>query len=298
VTAPLSRKLRAAGVELHTLIEGEGPPLLVLHGFTGSSESMQDLAAGLRDSHRVVRLDLVGHGRSAAPRDPAAYTLERCVEQVAAVLDALSTGPVHLVGYSMGGRLALALCAWRPERVRSALLVGASAGIADPAARAARRRDDEALAARIEREGLERFVDHWMALPLFAGQLRLGAAAWERARAQRLGNRAHGLAHSLRQMGSGAQPPLHDLLPGVAARVCLVAGAEDAKFVAVAHDLAQRLPRADVRLVPGAGHACHLEQPEAFLGVARRFLGEVESAARADRASAPPTSNPQTGVTA
>ena len=230
-----------------------------------------------------MRLDLVGHGRSDAPQDALEpYTMESCVAQVAGALDALGIPQAHVLGYSMGGRVGLALCAWRPERVRSALLIGASAGLEEAGARAARRRQDEALAERIEREGLERFVDRWMELPLFASQRRLGEAALARAREQRLSNRAHGLAQSLRGMGTGAQPALHTRLPSLHVPILLVAGSLDAKFAAIASDLASRLSDARAQLVPGAGHACHLEQPEAFLRIARRFFDAAE-ARRRDR---------------
>ncbi|MEE9607947.1 MAG: 2-succinyl-6-hydroxy-2,4-cyclohexadiene-1-carboxylate synthase [Myxococcota bacterium] len=272
--------VEAAGLRLRATLSGAGPPLLVLHGFTGCADSMEGIATGLSDAYRTLRLDLVGHGGSDAPDSVAAYTMESCVEQVASALDALGVRTAHVIGYSMGGRVALALCAWRPERVRSALLVGASAGLEHPDRRAARRRADEALAARIESEGLERFVDEWMGRPLFAGQRRLGQAALARARAQRLANRPRGLANSLRGMGAGAQPALHPLLERIRTPLRLVAGSQDAKFVAIASDLARRLPNARVRLVPGAGHACHLEAPATFLGIARRFLADVEASRR------------------
>lgn len=274
MTAPAAR-----AVALHATSEGEGPPLLVLHGFTGSGESMQGVAAGLRDAYRVVRLDLVGHGASPAPRNRDAYTLGRCVAQVLAALDGLAIRSTHVLGYSMGGRLALALAVFAPERVRSALAVGASAGIPDAHARALRVAADEELAERIERDGLAPFVDAWMALPLFASQRRLGARALAEARAQRLRNRPHGLANSLRGMGSGAQPPLHEHLPAIGVPVGLVHGAEDAKFAAIAQDLARKLPRGETFAVPAAGHAAHLEQPQAFLRIARRFLAAADAQA-------------------
>jgi 2-succinyl-6-hydroxy-2,4-cyclohexadiene-1-carboxylate synthase len=246
----------------------------VLHGFTGRAESMEPVAAGLRGAFRVVRLDLVGHGESDAPRDAAPYSMERCVDQVAAALDALGISRAHVIGYSMGGRTALSLAVRHPQRVLSAVLVGASAGLADPGARAARVLDDEALADSIEAEGLEPFVERWMALPLFASQRRLGPEFLARAREERLRNRPRGLAHSLRGMGSGAQPPLHDALPRVWAPVLLAVGAYDAKFQAIAADLAARLPDARIERIAAAGHACHLEQPETFLRAVRLFLRE------------------------
>lgn len=291
-------RLAAAGVELRALVEGAGEPLLVLHGFTGRAESMEPVAAGLRDTFTVVRLDLLGHGESEAPRDPAPYAMERCIAQVTAALDALGIRRAHALGYSMGGRVALALAARQPGRVGSAVLVGASAGLAAPDARAARVRSDEALADRIEREGIERFVDAWMALPLFASQARLGPAFLARARAERLAARPHGLANSLRGMGSGAQPPLHAELARVGAPVLLAVGSLDAKFEAIARELAAALPDARVHPIPDAGHACHLEQNESFLRTVRAFLADVTAGPRARASASPefPKPNPQPGV--
>lgn len=274
-----ARQVACDGVSLQVVEQGAGSPLLVVHGFTGSSASMAGVAAALSDRHRVVRVDLLGHGRSDAPRELAAYAMARCTAQLAGALDALAIPRAHLLGYSMGGRVALALAAFHPERVASALLVGARAGFEDPAERAARVLDDERLADQIEREGVPAFVERWMALPLFATQRRLGAEALAAARAERLTNRAHGLAASLRAIGAGAQPPLHALLPGVQLPVLLVVGAEDARFATVARDLAHRLPRARLAVVPDAGHAAHLENPRAFAQIARTFLAGVDAAA-------------------
>jgi 2-succinyl-6-hydroxy-2,4-cyclohexadiene-1-carboxylate synthase len=285
-----ARRIDAEGLALHAELSGEGPPVVILHGFTGSTRSMAGVATGLEDAFRTIRIDLVGHGGSDAPRDPSAYTLARCTAQLTGALDALGVGRAHLVGYSMGGRVALSLSAAHPERVSSALLVGASAGIEDPRARAVRVRDDERLAARIEREGIASFVDTWMSLPLFATQRRLGKEWLATARAQRLSNRPHGLALSLCGMGAGAQPPLHQHLGDIDAPICLVAGERDAKFRAIAADLAGRLPNARIELIRGAGHAAHLERPATFLRVARQWLAGVDAGSRAakSRPAIPP----------
>jgi 2-succinyl-6-hydroxy-2,4-cyclohexadiene-1-carboxylate synthase len=266
----------ARGVRVRALAEGQGTPVVLLHGFTGSSETMADLAARLRARHRVVRVDLVGHGDSDAPRERAAYTIEACAEQLATVAAQLAP-TAHWLGYSMGGRAALAVAVQYPERVRSLLTVGASAGLRSAAERAQRIRDDEALADAIERDGVEAFTDRWMALPLFASQVRLGPDALGRARAQRLRNRAHGLANSLRGMGAGAQPPLFEALSQLAARACFAAGAQDAKFAALAAELAALAPHGEARIVANAGHAAHLEAPDAFAELALDFFAQAEA---------------------
>jgi len=281
----------AEGVRLHVAEAGSGTPVVLLHGFTGSAQAMAGLAGGLSDTHRTLSLDLVGHGRSAAPRETVAYSMPACVGQLAAVFNELELRDAHLIGYSMGGRVALAFAVAHPARVASALLVGASAGIRDPQQRADRVRDDEALAERIERDGVEAFVDFWISQPFLVDAQRLGARGVAEARKMRLTNSAHGLAASLRGMGSGAQPPLHDALARVHSPICLVAGEEDLKFRALAAEMSQELPNARVEIVPEAGHSAHTDNPAAFLDLTRRFLADVEARNTAFSAAeaAPPT---------
>ena len=201
-----------------------------------------------------------------------------CSDQIRAASRALGLERPHLLGYSMGGRAALATAIAAPVgSFASLVLVGATAGIADPAERERRIASDRALADRIEDDGVERFVEEWMALPLFASQARLGPAALARSRAQRLRNRAHGLAESLRGMGAGAQPALHGRVPELTLPGLRVVGEEDAKFREIARALEAELPEARTQLLREAGHAAHLEAPDAFAEVVRAFLAEVDA---------------------
>lgn len=255
---------------------GRGTALMLLHGFTGNGQGMAGIARALERNFATIAPDLPGHGRSVGDAEPAAYDFDGCLDDLAATLDAAGHHRAHWLGYSMGARLALACAVRHPDRCESLVLLAGRAGIADPLHRDARRRADEALAARIEAHGTAAFVDEWLAQPLFTTLQRLGPEVMARERAARLANSARGLAASLRGLGPAAQPPLFDSLPGLDIPVLLVAGALDAPFVAVAHDLAQRLPQAEVCVIPAAGHAAHLEQPAAFVGVVRDFLRRVE----------------------
>jgi len=269
------RSIDTGDVTLCVESAGEGEPVVMLHGFTGDASSMAPAARGLERQFEVHRVELVGHGRSDAPDDVACYTMPRCVAQLRAVFDALGLASAHVYGYSMGGRTALSFAAAHPDRVRSLVLVGATAGLATRAEREARMAADEALAAKILADGLEAFVDHWMALPLFASQARLGPEALAAGRAQRLAGSAVGLAHSLRGMGTGAMPPLASELVRLVMPVLLVAGAEDAKFTGLAYELSQALPRARMLVVPEAGHAAHLESPACVAEEVAAFLSGV-----------------------
>ena len=262
----------APGVDLHVERRGSGPPVVLLHGFTGDGTTMDGLAQRLEADAEVVVPDLVGHGRSCSPPNEADYSVDAMTAHIAAIGGVSESGSFHLVGYSMGGRVALTLACRHPELLRSLTLIGASAGLASEAEQAARQQSDNALATSIEHDGLETFVDRWMANPLFVTQARLGDDFLAASRAQRLRNSAAGLARSLRAAGSGVMGPLHDDLGSCTVPTVFVVGAEDPKFTWIAVELAARMPTADISVIDNAGHAAHLEQPDAVTAIIRRQM--------------------------
>jgi len=233
---------------------------VLLHGFTQTGRSWAPVVARLGERYRCFAPDLPGHG-DAAHRRPASF------DAVAAYLAALRTDRFTLCGYSMGGRLALAVALRIPERIERLVLIGASPGIADAAEREARERADAALADRIEAIGLEAFADEWGRQPLLATQPRGVAQA---AREDRLRSTAAGLATALRGLGTGTMEPLWDRLGELAMPVELIAGEHDAKFRVIAERMAERITGARREVVAGAGHAAHLEQPDAAADVLER----------------------------
>ncbi|MFQ5665619.1 MAG: 2-succinyl-6-hydroxy-2,4-cyclohexadiene-1-carboxylate synthase [Candidatus Binatia bacterium] len=257
-------QLSVNGVSLHVTIRGHGESLVLLHGFTGSGALWAPQVALWQRSFRTIAVDLLGHGRSDAPADARRYRMERCVADLAALLTHLAVEQACWLGYSMGARVALAFAVAHPQRVRALVLEGVAPGIDDPLERRARIAHDEALADRLERDGIEPFVDSWMQQPLLASQSRLGPDAVAAARAARCASSPIGLANSLRGMGTGAQPPLWAQLPSLGAPVLLIVGEEDRKFRGIAEAMAARLPHAAIAIVPHAGHAAHLENAAAF----------------------------------
>jgi 2-succinyl-6-hydroxy-2,4-cyclohexadiene-1-carboxylate synthase len=166
------------------------------------------------------------------------------------------------VGYSQGGRIALHVALALPHRVTSVLLIGASPGLADDAEREQRRLADERLAEQIESLPIDEFARQWAHTPLLADAPSDVVA---RSHADRLQSTPQGLAAALRGLGTGALPSLWDQLPNLQMPVSLLAGERDVKFTALAQDMAARIPRASVTIVPGAGHAVHLERPDAVV---------------------------------
>lgn len=253
---------------------GAGRPLILLHGFTGCGALWATHAEALADQWRVLAPDLLGHGASDTPHDPGRYAMPEMVADLVALLDALAIPRAVLLGYSMGGRIALATAVRHPERIAALVLEGASPGL-DAAERPARIAHDEALAAQLERDGMARFVDAWMAQPLFARQRHLGEEAWVRAHRQRLRNDPAALAAVLRGLGTGTQPSYWKDLRRLPMPTLLFAGSEDAKFAAIARAMAARIPAATLHLVRDAGHTTHLEQPDAFRRALLAFLAAL-----------------------
>jgi 2-succinyl-6-hydroxy-2,4-cyclohexadiene-1-carboxylate synthase len=251
-------------MSLNVQVGGEGRPLLLLHGFTGTARSWDHQLARWSTTHRCIAPDLLGHGGSEAPDDPAAYRLERQAAELARLLALLDAEPATVVGYSMGARLALVLALEHPGAVDRLALESPSAGIFDPLARAERRAADERLAADIEHDGMAAFVDRWEALPLFATQAALPADVRDRQRVERRRHTATGLAASLRGAGQGAMEPLHGRLGAVTAPTLVIAGALDDVGLERARTVAEGVPGARLAIVPDAGHAPHLESPDRF----------------------------------
>ncbi len=269
-------RVEVNGIGLNVEVAGEGPALLLLHGFTGSAATWAPFAAFL-DGFRTIAVDIIGHGASDSPAHPARYRMECCVEDLVAVLDRLGVEKAAVLGYSMGGRVALRLALAAPERLWALVLESASPGIDDPAERAARVASDHELASFIEREGLEAFVGRWENIPLFASQKRLPADVQERQRRQRLGSDPAGLANSLRGMGAGQDEPALPRLREIGAPALIIAGELDTKYCALARRMAAELLDARVEIVADAGHAAHLERPEVFGAFVRDFLRERAS---------------------
>ena len=248
-----------APAAIHAERRGAGASLVLVHGFTQTGRSWEPIAADLAIDHQVVVVDAPGHGGSGAVR----AGLSDGARALAA-----AAGPGTYIGYSMGARYVLRAALADPDTVRAAVLLGVNPGIEDAGERATRRASDEALAQQLERDGVDHFLDGWLSQPLFAGLPHSAADLADRRR-----NTAAGLASSLRRAGTGAEPDVWDAVGRLAMPVLVLAGSEDAKFAAIGERLAAAIgANAHFELVPGAGHAAHLEQPEAFVAIVRAWL--------------------------
>lgn len=264
--------------------------MVTLHGFTQTGGCLGPLADELARSHAVVSPDLPGHGDATALADLDLWsTASHLARAIGPTLD----GPSVWLGYSMGARVALHVALSHPELVSGLVLIGGTAGIDDTTAgtehgqngeadqngetgqngepaRAARRASDAALADRLERIGVDAFLEEWLALPLFEG-----LPDWARFEHERRRNTAAGMAGSLRHAGTGSMDPLWDRLDNIDVPTLCVAGEHDSKFAALAERMSVVLPHGTAVTIADAGHAAHLEQPSPVAELVVAFCGQV-----------------------
>jgi 2-succinyl-6-hydroxy-2,4-cyclohexadiene-1-carboxylate synthase len=279
-------RLRVDGASYEVGTGGDGPALLLIHGFTGRGADWAPFLPALRRVAATISVDLLGHGNSDSPTDPARHAVERQAADMASILRQLGMAPADVLGYSLGARVALRMAVAEPDVVARLVLESPSAGIADTAARAGRRAADEQLAEIPDREGIEAFVDRWENLPLFAPERALPARHRARLHAARLRNRPEGLAASLRGAGQGAMEPLRDCLPSVTAPTLVVAGALDEAGADRARTIAAGIPGARLAIMEGVGHAPHREAPDRF---ALLLLGFIARPTPLDASEREPT---------
>lgn len=254
---------------------GRPPRSLLLHGFTGLSE---DWWPCWPSTAPALAVDLPGHGGSRDPQGCFDESLERLLLCLPASVD-------RLVGYSLGGRLALGLLRLAPERFEQVVILAAHPGLSEPEQRASRRRADQRWISLLETQGLAAFVDQWQRLPLFATQAGVPAQRLAQQRARRLSQRASGLAASLRVHGLAEMPLMQDAIIQYPGRLHWVAGADDAKFSALAREVvAWRRSATRLHLLPGVGHNLLLEAPQRLQDLFIRLAGD-EHAARVDGAA-------------
>jgi 2-succinyl-6-hydroxy-2,4-cyclohexadiene-1-carboxylate synthase len=258
---------------LHHMVSGNarGPEILFLHGFMGSVADWREVTAAVDGSYRCLAVDLPGHGASLDLPYPEAYTVAGAARALLDLLDELNVERPVVVGYSMGGRLALYLALRHPERCSGLFLESASPGIEDAAERDARREADEEKAMRLESDDFRAFLADWYRQPLFASLPR-HEGLMERIVDARRRNDPRELARSLRGMGAGSQPSLWADLGRLEAPALAVAGALDEKYVGISRRMAALNPRLRAVLVADAGHNVHLEAPEAYLALLQDFL--------------------------
>lgn len=238
------------------------PGILFLHGFLGSGRDWLAVAKQLAGRFHCLMPDLPGHGacRERIPADPSAF--HNAAIGLLEAVEPIHVGPLHLVGYSMGGRMGLYLTLRFRDRFSTSTIVSASPGLRTDEEREQRRMSDDALAGDLERD-FEAFLKRWYDLPLFA--TLKSHPSFDSVLSARRGGDPEALAASLRALGTGNQPQLWDELPGNRVPILFCAGEKDAKFVEIGRQMVNLCPESTLEIFPGCGHTLHVEERARFV---------------------------------
>ncbi|MEQ6354407.1 2-succinyl-6-hydroxy-2,4-cyclohexadiene-1-carboxylate synthase [Lysinibacillus sp. M3] len=266
-------KLMIRGLETSVEIWNEEAEqtLVALHGFTGSTATWQNLAKALPNV-RVIAIDLIGHSQTAIPQQISRFSMQEQIQDLEEVFSQLELKKITLLGYSMGGRVALSYAISYPERIEKLILESASPGLRTAKERSERCERDNALAEKIISNGLISFVNTWETIPLFESQKRLPHNVRKAIRFERLFQKEEGLAGSLRGIGTGSQPSNWIALEKLEFPVLLITGSLDEKFCKIALEMKALLKNAKHTTVNEAGHAIHVENPAEFATIVEEYL--------------------------
>lgn len=242
----------------------ENPPVVLIHGFLGDKSDWQEILSKLPDSFFYIAIDLPGHGESAAPIP----TLTQLAQSLNNLLKQLTNQPCILIGYSMGGRVALHFAERHPDSIKAIGLLSASLGIQDEHEKSTRYASDLALANEIEKRSMKKFIETWYRLPLF-GNLR-HHDHFPAFLEKRLSNSPQAVAQALRQFSVANHGYFGHLIKTFPS--LYIAGELDEKYVQVCHDIQQLNPHAGCHVVPDCGHAVHIETPNTVGKLMRDFL--------------------------
>jgi pimeloyl-ACP methyl ester carboxylesterase len=256
-------KLNRDGVNIYYEVHGEGPPLILTHGYSSTSAMWQGQIAPLSQRHKLVLWDMRGHGQSDYPPDPNAYSEALTVADMAALLDEVGAGSAIVGGLSLGGYMSLAFYRAYPARVRALLIIDTGPGFKKDEAREAWNRRALDTADRLERDGL--FV--------------LNSASRERSTVEH--RDAQGLALAARGMLTQRDARVIELLPQIKVPSLIVVGADDTPFLAASDYMAAKIPGAKKVVIPQAGHAVNIDQPQAFIDAVLPFLAKLPESATA-----------------
>jgi 2-succinyl-6-hydroxy-2,4-cyclohexadiene-1-carboxylate synthase len=258
---------------LHYKLWGEPsqPKLLFLHGFMGCGSDFAAIIDALLPAFCCLTIDLPGHGQTQV-LDAGGYGIETFAPALLSLMHQLHFDPCHLIGYSMGGRLALHLAYRFPQQFLSVLLASASPGLVTEAERTVRQHQDAVLAASLESEDWPTVLRRWYEQPLFS--TFKASKSFTIIFQRRLQNCPHQLAQVLQGLGTGAQPSLWNALPFFKMPMTLIVGALDLKFVQINQQMAAQIPLAQLKIVPACGHVVHAENSAAFIALLQAHLSK------------------------
>ena len=272
-----SIKLKIEDVSTHLLSsrkqwDRSNIPVIFLHGFTGGAIDWEFMFGELPKPYFAIAIDLIGHGKSGSPADIKYYSEDFQIHLLNEVLTKLKISNCVLVGYSMGGRLAISFTLKYPSKINALILESTTAGIEDTDLRDERIKTDTELAERIKKDGIENFVDYWLSLPLFENLSKLDSEKISFIKENKLKNNPIGLANSLNGFGTGVMSSKWNELNSINCKTLLVTGELDIKFSHLNKRMKNIIQNSEHRIIKDCGHNTHLEKPNEFIILTQSFL--------------------------
>ncbi|MCB9206037.1 MAG: 2-succinyl-6-hydroxy-2,4-cyclohexadiene-1-carboxylate synthase [Ignavibacteriales bacterium] len=248
-------------------------PILFLHGFTGNFNDWKFVENKLPENFTPIFIDLIGHGKTSSPIDVKNYTSDSQIELLKELLVKLKIQECVIVGYSMGGRLALEFTLKYPEFVSALILESTSFGIEDESERKRRIESDEKLAEQIENSNISDFIKYWYTIPLFNSLKNLPKDKFENLIKSKIAsNNNIGLKNSLIGFSTGRMQNFYLFAKTINIKTLLIAGELDEKYKTTLLRADYLMPNSKLKIVNDAGHNVHLEKPEEFLKLINEFL--------------------------
>lgn len=261
--------IKIENIKYHLQIKGEGKPIICLHGF---SENLSTWNLLKLDGYQLILIDFIGHGKSDKPLTSECYKLEIIIKHLNKLIYQLGFKKYSMLGYSMGGRIALAYTLAYPNEIDKLILESASYGECDSVKRLKRRKSDLELAKKIKENGIEWFNEYWSSLNIFESQRRLPKHVIDEISNRRLLNVAHGLYNTLLCTGQGQFPWLKNQIFILPMPVLYISGEYDSKYEEIGNEFVKLNPKIKHKIIKGVGHNTHIEAPNDFIEVLSKFL--------------------------
>ena len=256
-------------IKYHIEVKGEGKPIICLHGFSENLSTWEFIEL---DGHQLILIDLIGHGKSDKPKPCKYYSLKVMLKHLNKLIFKLGLKKYSMLGYSMGGRIALAYALTYPKEIEKLILENASYGEEGFLNRLKRRRNDLNLAKSIEGNGIEWFNQYWSDLSIFKSQRRLSKAIIKEISERRLLNEAQALSNTLKGTGQGKFPCLKSKISKLSMPILYISGEYDEKYEAVGKNFEKLNRNIKHVVINGCGHNTHIEDTNAFVEVLNKFL--------------------------
>jgi len=248
---------------------GDSPSIYALHGFMGSGRDFALLAQNL--SVELWAWDLIGHGKSSVPLEERWYSL---AGQLQFLKDTIPRDSI-LLGYSMGGRLALQFACRHPQHIKGIVIVGGTPGIVGDQARQDRHRWDHQMASQIRANGMSAFVEYWNKLPIIQSQQNIASEHRQVMLDIRREHSEIGIANSIEYFGTGQMPHCWAELATMDVPILLLVGEQDQKYIDIALQMFDVITNASLAVIPAAGHCAHLENPYSTATIIERWLRDI-----------------------